>query len=60
MHIREIIIALLMINACFFIGRLNRKDRRRGDPDSMEVKIKSVGYLMINIICIGLAFYLDK
>ncbi|GAB3927847.1 hypothetical protein [Mucilaginibacter myungsuensis] len=60
MYIREIVIALLLINACFFIGRLNRKDRRRGEPDPMEVRIKSVGYLVVNIICIGLAFYLDK
>lgn len=59
MYIRELIIALLMINACFYINRqIQMKAEWPNHPKTHEVTIKGVGYLLVNILFIGITFLL--
>ena len=57
MYIREFIMALLLINACFYISKqVQLKMDRPGHPQTQEVTIKGVGYLLVNILFISITF----
>jgi len=57
MPIREFIIVLLLVNACFYIRRqMQVKVSRLDHLQLVEVKLKGAAYLLINIICASLVF----
>lgn len=59
LYVRELIIVLLLINACFYANRqIQIKTYRLNHPQLFEVKIKGVAYLLVNIICVGLMFFI--
>lgn len=60
MFIQVIIASLLVINACFYINRLLRAQQYRMSRGELTIiKAKSIGYLLLNIICICLIFMIN-
>lgn len=60
MFIQVIIASLLVINACFYINRLLHAYRYRVSRGELAVlKVKSIGYLLLNIICICLILMIN-
>lgn len=57
MFIKVVITSLLFINACFYINKILYMQRYRISKGELTIlKVKSVGYLLLNVLCMCLIF----